>query len=58
MVMNDNMSQFSSGSSSERLTVEQIRNMCIEKLRDMLGSEPVKLSVNICVGTVLGDLNN
>jgi hypothetical protein len=29
-----------------------------EKLRDMLGSEPVKLSVNVCVGTVLGDLNN
>lgn len=43
--------------SSESLTVDQITNRCIEKLRDMLGAEPSKLSVNTCVGTVLGEIN-
>ena len=43
--------------SSEGLTVDQITNMCTEKLRDMLDAEPPKLSVNVCVGTLLGEMN-
>ena len=43
--------------SNPSLSVDQVTNMCIEKLRDILDTEPPKLSVNVCVGTVLGELN-
>ena len=63
MVAQDNMDRlFSSSPSSssegiQSLTVDQITNMCTEKLRDMLDAEPPKLSVNVCVGTLLGEMN-
>jgi hypothetical protein len=46
-----------SSSEGTRLTVDQITDMCVEKLRGMLDSEPSRLSVNVCVGTVLEGMN-
>jgi hypothetical protein len=43
--------------SYEGLTVDQITNLCIERLRDMFDTEPNKISVNVCVETVLEGLN-
>ena len=41
----------------EGLTVDQISNLCIERLRDMFDTEPNKISVNVCVETALERLN-
>jgi hypothetical protein len=54
--MNNVMSPFSN-TSYEKPSVEQVRKMCYDKMRDMLDAEPPKLSVNICMGMVLDELN-
>ena len=55
--MNNTVEQFSSIGSSYHPSAEEIRERCISTLRDIMDAEPPKLSVNICVGTVLGELN-
>lgn len=56
MDMQNNMEHPSSGSSYQP-SASEIRTRCIDTIRDLQGSEPTKLAVNICVGTVLDQLN-
>ena len=55
--MNNTVAQFSHIGSSDQPSPSEIRQRCVDTLRDISDSEPTKLAVNICVGTVLQELN-